>query len=167
MCPPRATSPTPPNSSPALKTASTRSWASGGCSCRAGRSSGVRAGEAHFPQLDPNSSHFCFELFVPFPSAVAIARAVLHNPRLLLLDEATSSLDAESEAAVVEALDRLRAGRTALVVAHRLSTVRDADVIFVLSQGAVVEKGSHDELLEKEGGVYASLVARQLEGHHH
>lgn len=92
---------------------------------------------------------------------------MLHNPRLLLLDEATSSLDAESEAAVVEALDRLRAGRTALVVAHRLSTVRDADVIFVLSHGAVVEKGSHDELLEKEGGVYASLVARQLEGHHH
>lgn len=90
---------------------------------------------------------------------VAIARAVVGDPRVLLLDEATSALDAESERDVREALERAAAGRTTVVVAHRLSTVRGADVIAVLRDGAVVERGSHDALLAVEGGAYASLVA--------
>ena len=82
---------------------------------------------------------------------------------LLLLDEATSNLDAESEAAVQEALDRLMVGRTTFVVAHRLSTVRDADLILVLEHGEVVERGRHDELIAL-GGHYAALSrAQQLE----
>ncbi|MBV9117498.1 MAG: ATP-binding cassette domain-containing protein, partial [Acetobacteraceae bacterium] len=91
---------------------------------------------------------------------VALARALLRNPRILLLDEATSALDAESEAAVQEALRRLRAGRTTVVVAHRLSTVRDADLIVVLADGRVVEQGAHASLLA-EGGLYARLLGTQ------
>eukprot|EP00475_Leptophrys_vorax_P023676 TRINITY_DN3244_c0_g1_i6.p1 TRINITY_DN3244_c0_g1~~TRINITY_DN3244_c0_g1_i6.p1 ORF type:complete len:748 (-),score=147.03 TRINITY_DN3244_c0_g1_i6:125-2098(-) len=90
---------------------------------------------------------------------VAIARALIRNPSLLLLDEATSALDNESERLIQEALDRLRQDRTVLVIAHRLSTVRNADKIMVMSQGTVVESGTHDELLSQDGGVYAGLVA--------
>jgi ABC-type multidrug transport system fused ATPase/permease subunit len=92
---------------------------------------------------------------------VAIARAVLADPRVLILDEATSNLDAESEHLVQEALTRLMKGRTTLVIAHRLSTVRDADRIVVLDAGRVVEQGKHEELMEREG-VYRRLVERQL-----
>ncbi len=74
---------------------------------------------------------------------VALARALLRNPRMLLLDEATSALDTESEAAVQAALTRLRRGRTTIVVAHRLSTVRDADLVVVLADGRAVEQGTH------------------------
>jgi ABC-type multidrug transport system fused ATPase/permease subunit len=93
---------------------------------------------------------------------IAIARAVLRNPEILLLDEATSSLDAESEALVQEALQRLMAGRTSLVIAHRLSTVRNADKIAFLQDGAVQEWGSHEELMALPDGKYRHFVAQQL-----
>jgi ATP-binding cassette subfamily B protein len=88
---------------------------------------------------------------------IAIARTILRNPPVLVLDEATSALDSETERAVQEALDRLAEGRTTIAIAHRLSTVRDADEIVVLDGGAVVERGTHDELLAA-GGRYAQLV---------
>ena len=91
---------------------------------------------------------------------VALARALLRDPRILLLDEATSALDAESEAAVQEALGRLRHGRTTIVVAHRLSTVRDADLVVAMADGVVVEQGAHAELMMKDG-LYARLVRTQ------
>lgn len=90
---------------------------------------------------------------------VAIARAIVRAPKILLLDEATSALDAESERAVQKALDRLMVGRTTLVVSHRLSSIKDADLIAVLSNGVIVEKGRHETLLKIKGGFYASLVA--------
>jgi ATP-binding cassette, subfamily B, bacterial len=92
---------------------------------------------------------------------MAIARTVLRNPPVLVLDEATSSLDTQTEAAVQAALERLAEGRTTLTIAHRLSTVRDADQIVVLDQGQIVERGTHEELLER-GGLYAALVARDV-----
>jgi ATP-binding cassette subfamily B protein len=92
---------------------------------------------------------------------VAIARAVLKNPRILILDEATSALDAESEHLVREALERLMKGRTTLVIAHRLSTVKDADRVVVLESGAVVQSGTHAELVGEEG-LYRRLVERQF-----
>ncbi len=91
---------------------------------------------------------------------VALARALLRNPRILLLDEATSALDAESEQQVQTALDLLRRGRTTIIVAHRLSTVRDADLVVVMADGAAVEQGTHGELMERDG-VYARLVKTQ------
>jgi ATP-binding cassette subfamily B protein len=90
---------------------------------------------------------------------IAIARTILRNPPVLVLDEATSSLDVATERAVGEALERLAEGRTTLVIAHRLSTVRDADQIVVLDKGEVAERGTHEELLAL-GGRYAALVAR-------
>jgi len=91
---------------------------------------------------------------------IALARALLRDPRLLLLDEATSALDSESEAVVQEALARLRQGRTTIVVAHRLSTVRSADLVVAMSDGRAVECGTHAELLELDG-LYARLVRTQ------
>lgn len=91
---------------------------------------------------------------------VAIARALLKDPNLLILDEATSSLDVQSEALVQEALDRLMADRTTLIIAHRLSTVSDADRIVVLDRGQIVEKGDHAELVA-EGGLYRDLIETQ------
>jgi ATP-binding cassette subfamily B protein len=90
---------------------------------------------------------------------IAIARTILRNPPVLVLDEATSSLDVQTERAVGEALDRLAEGRTSIVIAHRLSTVREADQIAVLDGGEVVERGTHDELLAA-GGAYAAMVTR-------
>jgi ABC transporter fused permease/ATP-binding protein len=92
---------------------------------------------------------------------IALARALLADPRVLLLDEATSNLDAESEAAVQAALSRLMRGRTTIIVAHRLSTVRDADRIVVLADARVVEQGRHDELMARRG-TYHRLVEHQL-----
>ncbi|KAL9325738.1 hypothetical protein ACSQ67_006383 [Phaseolus vulgaris] len=89
---------------------------------------------------------------------VAIARAIVKSPKILLLDEATSALDAESERVVQDALDRVRVDRTTIVVAHRLSTIKDADLIAVVKNGVIAEKGKHDTLLNK-GGAYHSLVA--------
>jgi ABC-type multidrug transport system fused ATPase/permease subunit len=93
---------------------------------------------------------------------VAIARAILKDPAILILDEATSSLDAESEALVQEALNELMKGRTTLIIAHRLATIRKVDRIYVLAGGKIVEKGNHQELIQDPGGIYANLVRLQF-----
>ena len=87
---------------------------------------------------------------------ISIARAVLKDPPVLILDEATSSVDNETEAAIQRSLERLAVGRTTIVVAHRLSTVRNADRTFVLERGQLVESGTHEELV-RSGGIYAKL----------
>ncbi|XP_061365672.1 ABC transporter B family member 2-like isoform X2 [Gastrolobium bilobum] len=92
---------------------------------------------------------------------IALSRAIVKNPSILLLDEATSALDAESEKSVQEALDRVMVGRTTVVVAHRLSTIRNADVIGVVQGGRIVETGNHEELISNPTSVYASLVQLQ------
>ncbi|MFT9090903.1 MAG: ATP-binding cassette domain-containing protein, partial [Gluconacetobacter sp.] len=94
---------------------------------------------------------------------VALARALLRDPRVLLLDEATSALDSESEALVQEALGQLRQGRTTIVVAHRLSTVRSADLVVVLADGQGVECGTHADLMAADG-LYARMVRTQAFG---
>ncbi len=93
---------------------------------------------------------------------VAIARAILKDPKILILDEATSNLDAESEALVQEALHRLMQSRTTLVIAHRLSTVKNADQILVIDAGKVVQSGTHDQLAQDSGGLYYKLLKRQF-----
>jgi ATP-binding cassette, subfamily B, heavy metal transporter len=96
---------------------------------------------------------------------VAIARALLKGPRILIFDEATSALDSHSEKAIQAEIDRIARGRTALVIAHRLSTVVDADQILVLDQGRIVERGTHRALLQR-GGPYAGMWALQQEEEH-
>jgi len=91
---------------------------------------------------------------------MTIARAVLKNPPILILDEATSSLDTESERLVQDAINKLMNNRTSVVIAHRLSTIRHADEIIVLNKGEIVERGTHDSLLEQKG-VYHKLVEMQ------
>jgi len=93
---------------------------------------------------------------------IAIARAVLKNPRILILDEATSSLDSESERLVQDALEKLMVGRTSIVIAHRLSTIRKADQILVLEGGKIVEKGTHQELMKMNRGIYRNLSKLQF-----
>jgi ATP-binding cassette subfamily B protein len=94
---------------------------------------------------------------------IAIARAILADPAILILDEATSSLDAESERLVQGAVDKLMENRTSIIVAHRLSTVRRCDQILVMSGGTIVERGTHEELLERPSGLYGTLARLQLE----
>ncbi|MBG0860776.1 MAG: ATP-binding cassette domain-containing protein, partial [Bacteroidales bacterium] len=93
---------------------------------------------------------------------IAIARAVLKNPKILILDEATSSLDSESERLVQEAVEKLMHDRTSVVIAHRLSTVRNADKIIVLDEGRIVEQGTHAELVTNENGLYKTLTELQF-----
>lgn len=91
---------------------------------------------------------------------IAIARALVRNPRILLLDEATSSLDSQSESIVQAALDLARHGRTCITIAHRLTTIQNADVICVIENGVIVEKGTHDELMAL-GKTYQNLYEMQ------
>ena len=93
---------------------------------------------------------------------LAIARAILNEPRLLILDEATASLDTESEYLIQKALERLRSGRTTFAIAHRLSTLKDADRLVVIDGHEIAEVGTHNELMEKKG-IYYGLVTAQLE----
>ena len=85
---------------------------------------------------------------------ISIARAILKDPRILILDEATSSVDTRTERKIQTALDQMLKGRTSIVIAHRLSTIRNADLLLVLNEGQIVERGKHDELLEKKGFYY-------------
>jgi ATP-binding cassette subfamily B protein len=94
---------------------------------------------------------------------IAIARAILRNPSILLLDEATSALDAESEKVVQDALNKLMKGRTSIVIAHRLATIREADCIYVLDNGKIIEKGTHEELSMRDEGAYSNLAKLQFE----
>ena len=93
---------------------------------------------------------------------IAIARAILRDAPILLLDEATSALDAESETLVQKALENVMEGRTTLIIAHRLATIRKADRILVMDQGQVIEEGNHASLSRKKGGVYSRLAALQF-----
>lgn len=94
---------------------------------------------------------------------IAIARAILKDPEILILDEATSSLDAESEHLVQEALDELMVGRTTIIIAHRLATIRKVDRIYVINDGQIAESGTHTDLLQETDGAYANLVRLQLQ----
>ena len=97
---------------------------------------------------------------------LAIARAVLDDPRIFILDEATSNLDTESEQLIQASMATLLAGRTTFVIAHRLSTVRRADLILLMEDGRIVERGTHDDLM-RAGGIYRDMVVRQMESHGH
>ena len=129
----------------------------------------ARAANAHsFIESLPEGYHTmlgegCIQLSGGQKQRVAIARAIVKDPKILLLDEATSALDAESERVVQDALDRLMVGRTTVVVAHRLSTIRDADCIAVVYKGKLIEQGNHKELLAQKGS-YARLVRHQMRG---
>ena len=92
---------------------------------------------------------------------IAIARAFLMNPRILILDDATASVDSGTERLIQEAMRRLSSGRTTFVIAHRFSTVQNADQILVLRQGRIVERGTHEELIRR-GGFYAEIFERQI-----
>ena len=92
---------------------------------------------------------------------ITIARAVLADPTILILDEATANIDTVTEVYIQQALEHLLQGRTAIVIAHRLSTVRNADWIYVLDHGSIVEQGSHGDLIDR-GGLYSQLYARQF-----
>lgn len=94
---------------------------------------------------------------------IAIARALIREPRLLLLDEATSALDTESERVVQAALERVKSGRTTIAVAHRLSTIKDADVIIVFAGGRIAENGTHQDLLTKRGIYYEMCLGQSLD----
>ncbi len=93
---------------------------------------------------------------------LALARAILADPRILILDEATSSVDAEAEYLIQQALERVLENRTALIIAHRLSTIRNANKIIVLDRGQIAEAGSHEELMQN-GGLYSQLYQRQMQ----
>lgn len=93
---------------------------------------------------------------------LAIARAAVANPPALILDEATSSIDTRTEKLVQEGMDRLMKGRTTFVIAHRLSTVRNSDCIMVLEQGRIIERGTHDELLERKGKYYQMYTGKAV-----
>jgi ATP-binding cassette subfamily B (MDR/TAP) protein 1 len=126
----------------------------------------ARSANAHaFIEALPEGYHTmlgegCIQLSGGQKQRVAIARAIVKDPKILLLDEATSALDAESERVVQDALDRLMVDRTTVVVAHRLSTIRDADTIAVVYKGHIVEQGTHQELVGINGS-YARLVGGQ------
>ena len=94
---------------------------------------------------------------------VSIARAILKNPKILILDEATAAMDTATERRIQEALAQLIKGKTTIMIAHRLSTLRDADELVVIEHGRVAERGTHKELLEKEDGVYKKLFTLQEE----
>nr|MBQ4319080.1 ATP-binding cassette domain-containing protein [Clostridia bacterium] len=96
---------------------------------------------------------------------IAIARAIIHNPKILILDEATAALDTETEKLIQDALNRLTKNRTTLAIAHRLSTLRNADKLLVLDKGKVAEFGSHAELLEKRGIYYKLVMAQRRMAH--
>ena len=94
---------------------------------------------------------------------IAIARAILRDPKILILDEATSSLDAESERVVQEALDNLMQGRTSVIIAHRLATIKEVDCIYVIEHGQVIERGTHEELASIPDGAYSSFAKLQFD----
>lgn len=95
---------------------------------------------------------------------IAIARAILKDPSILILDEATSSLDSQSEVLIQQALQELMKGRTSIIIAHRLATIKNADEIYVLDNGKIAEHGIHEELLTHSNGLYAKLVNLQING---